>query len=121
VCSISPERRQQEGPDVSETDGCGRAAIGGPAEFPGLQLVVEGDRSGLDRARRALTGKAELPDADAAWIFTDTLRHWPDVAHDTAWQRGLSTMIEKARPHRWIDDNRNPIKAQVEWVVTGSG
>jgi hypothetical protein len=30
-------------------------------------------------------------------------------------------MIEKARPHGWIDDNRNAIKAHVEWVVTGSG
>ena len=89
--------------------------------FRAFKLVVEGDRSGLDRARRALTGKAELPDADAAWIFTDTLRHWPDVAHDTAWQQGLSTMIEKAGPHGWIDDNRSAIKAHVEWVVTGSG
>ena len=59
--------------------------------FRAFKLVVEGDRSGLDRARRALTGKAELPDADAAWIFTDTLRHWPDVAHDTVPARGQSS------------------------------
>ena len=67
---------------------------------------------------RALAGKAELPDADTAWIFEDGLRHWPDVEHNAGWQRNLSAMIEKARPHGWIDDARKAIKAHVEWVET---
>jgi len=25
-------------------------------------------------------------------------------------------MIEKARPHGWIDDQRKAIKAHIEWV-----
>jgi len=26
-------------------------------------------------------------------------------------------MIEKARPHGWIDDDRKAIKAHIEWVA----
>jgi hypothetical protein len=37
-------------------------------------------------------------------------------AHDELWQRNFSAMIEKARPHGWIDDQRKAIKAHIEWV-----
>jgi hypothetical protein len=84
--------------------------------FRAFKLVVETDRSRLDEARRALIGKAELPDAETAWIFEQTLRRWPDVESDAAWQQNFSAMIEKARPHGWIDDVRKAIKAHVEWV-----
>jgi hypothetical protein len=83
--------------------------------FRAFKLVVEGDRARIDDVRRAVAGKAELPDADTAWIFEDALRRWPDVAHDAAWQQNFSAMIEKARPHGWIDDARKAIKAHIEW------
>jgi hypothetical protein len=85
--------------------------------FRAFKLVVEGDRDRLDAVRRALAGKAELPDADTAWIFEDALRRWPGVENDAAWQQNFSAMIEKARPHGWIDDERKAIKAHVEWVT----
>jgi len=84
--------------------------------FRAFKLVVGGDRGRLDDMRRAAAGKAELPDADTAWIFEDALRRWPGIEHDAAWQQNFSAMIEKARPHGWIDDARNAIKAHVEWV-----
>ena len=84
--------------------------------FRAFKLVVEGGRDRLDAVRRALAGKAELPDADTAWIFEDALRRWPGLAHDAAWQQNFSAMIEKARPHGWIDDQRKAIKAHIEWV-----
>jgi hypothetical protein len=84
--------------------------------FRAFKLVVESDRSRLDEVRRALTGQAELPDAETAWIFEQALRRWPDVENDAAWQQNFSAMIEKARPHGWIDDARKAIKAHVEWV-----
>jgi hypothetical protein len=86
--------------------------------FRAFKLMVEGDRGQLDGIRHALAGKAELPDADTAWIFIDTLRHWPGVANDAAWQQSFSAMIEKARPHGWIDDQRKAIKAHVEWSTS---
>jgi hypothetical protein len=85
--------------------------------FRAFKLVVEGDRDRLDDVRRAAAGKAELADAETAWIFEDALRRWPGVELDAAWQQNFSMMIEKARPHGWIDDKRKAIKAHVEWVA----
>jgi hypothetical protein len=84
--------------------------------FRAFKLVVEGDRARLDAVRRAVAGKSEVPDADTAWIHQDALRRWPGVEHDDAWQQSFSAMIEKARPHGWIDDQRKAIKAHIEWV-----
>jgi hypothetical protein len=84
--------------------------------FRAFKLVVEGDRDRLDAARKTTAGKAELPDAETAWISQDALRQWPRVEHDEAWQQNFSAMIEKARPHGWIDDDRKAIKAHIEWV-----
>jgi hypothetical protein len=104
------------GDHVSEVDGRRRIAVRGPAELSRLQACVEGDRARLDAVRRAVAGKAELSDAETAWIFQAALRQWPGIEHDAAWQQNFSAMIEKARPHGWIDDQRNAIKAHIEWV-----
>lgn len=85
--------------------------------FRAFKLVVEGGRERLDAARKATAGKAELPDAETAWISEDALRQWPGVEHDAAWQQNFSAMIEKARPHGWIDDERKAIKAHIEWTT----
>ena len=84
--------------------------------FRAFKLVVEGDRSRLDTVRRAVAGKAELADAETAWISQAALRQWPGVEQDAGWQQNFSAMIDKARPHGWIDDQRNMIKAHIEWV-----
>jgi hypothetical protein len=88
--------------------------------FRAFKLVVEGDRGRLDAVRRAVAGKAELADAETAWIFQAALRQWPGLEQDTGWQQNFSAMIEKARPHGWIDDQRNAIKAHIEWVLTAN-
>ncbi len=85
--------------------------------FRAFKLVVEGGRDRLDAVRKATAGKAELPNAETAWISEDALRQWPGVEHDAAWQRNFSAMIEKARPHGWIDDERKAIKAHIEWTI----
>jgi hypothetical protein len=85
--------------------------------FRAFKLVVEGRRDDLAAVRRALRGTAELVDADTAWISQAALRHWPEVADNAAWQQAFSAMIEKARPHGWIDEERQAIKAHVEWAA----
>jgi hypothetical protein len=95
----------------------GDLQLGDRHNFRAFKLVVEDDRARLDNVRRAVAGKAELPDADTAWIFEDALRHWPGLENDAAWQQNFSAMIEKARPHGWIDEARKAIKAHVEWVT----
>jgi hypothetical protein len=84
--------------------------------FRAFKLVVEGSPDRLDAVRKATAGKAELPDAETAWIFQDALRSWAGVEDDEAWQQNFSAMIEKARPHGWIDEARKAIKAHIEWV-----
>ena len=83
--------------------------------FRAFKLVVTGNAAKLDAARKTLAGVAELPDEKNAWIFEAALRRFVDVAQDQAWQQNLSAMIEKAKPHGWIDEMRKAIKAHVEW------
>jgi hypothetical protein len=85
--------------------------------FRAFKLMVEGGPDRLDAVRKATAGKAELPDPETAWIFQDALRHWPGLKDDAAWQQNFAAMIEKARPHGWIDDARKAIKAHIEWVA----
>jgi hypothetical protein len=84
--------------------------------FRAFKLVVEGSREALDEVKRSLAGVAELVDADTAWVSEAVLRRRSEVAQDAAWQQAFGVMIEKARPHGWIDDARQAIKAHVEWV-----
>jgi hypothetical protein len=37
-------------------------------------------------------------------------------ANDATWQGHLGTMIEKAKPHGWIDEQKTAIKAHIEWT-----
>ena len=84
--------------------------------FRAFKLVIEGRRDDLDATRTALADTAELVDADTAWVSQDALRLRPEVATDMAWQTSFAAMIEKAKPHGWIDDARKAIKAHVEWI-----
>jgi hypothetical protein len=85
--------------------------------FHAFKVLVDGSRDQIEDVRRALAGMAALADADTAWVSMDSLRNWPDVAHDMNWQQSFTAMIEKARPHGWIDDQRRAIKAHVEWAA----
>jgi hypothetical protein len=84
--------------------------------FRAFKLVIEGGPQRLEQARRALANTAELPDPATAWIFEQALRQRPEVAQDAAWQGNLAAMIEKAKPHGWIDERRKTIKAHIEWI-----
>jgi hypothetical protein len=55
-------------------------------------------------------------DTETAWVSEAALRRWADIAQDASWQQSLGAMIEKARPHGWIDDDRKAIKAHIEWT-----
>lgn len=83
--------------------------------FRAFKLVVTGNPAKLDAIRKALAGVAELPDEKTAWVSEVALRRWDGAAQDQAWQQHLSNMIEKAKPHGWIDEQRKAIKAHIEW------
>ena len=94
----------------------GRVSLEDRDNFRAFKLVVEGGPERLDQARRALANTAELPDEKSAWIFEQALRQRPEVAQDAAWQSNLGAMIEKAKPHGWIDEQKKAIKAHIEWT-----
>jgi hypothetical protein len=94
----------------------GRVTLEDRENFRAFKLVVEGGPAGIYAARSTLAGTAELPDEKTAWISEAALRRWPEVAQDAAWQQNLGMMIEKARPHGWIDDARKAIRAHIEWT-----
>ena len=83
--------------------------------FRAFKLVVTGNPSKLDDIRKALAELAELPDEKTAWILEAALRNLKEVAQNQAWQQNFSAMIEKAKPHGWIDEQRKTIKAHIEW------
>ena len=83
--------------------------------FRAFKLVIMGNPSKLEDIRKALAGVAELPDDKTALIYESALRSFKDVADDQAWQQNVTAMIEKARPHGWIDDERKAIRAHIEW------
>jgi|SRR5215471_17684408 len=83
--------------------------------FRSFKIVVSMPQADLETVRRALATIAILPERDTAWVSERALRAWPDVADDAAWQESLTAMIEKAKPHGWIDDANKTIKAHVEW------
>jgi len=94
----------------------GGVTLADRANFRAFKLVVEGGPARLEQARRALTATAELPDQATAWIFEQALRQRPEVAGDAAWQSNLGAMIDKAKPHGWIDEQKKAIKAHIEWT-----
>ena len=94
----------------------GRVSLEDRDNLRAFKLVVEGGPARLDQARRALLNTAELPDQTTAWIFEQALRGRPEVAQDAAWQQNLGMMIEKAKPHGWIDEQKKAIKAHIEWT-----
>lgn len=94
----------------------GGVSLEDPNNFRAFKVVVEGDPAAIDNARRALVGLADVSDKETAWVFEAGLRKCTEVANDAAWQGALGTMIEKARPHGWVDDARKAIRAHIEWV-----
>src|ERR1700736_2692922 len=104
ACSSSPDGDCRGEFLFLKLTAAGKLQVEDRQNFRAFKLVVEGDRGRLDDIRRAVAGKADLPDADTAWIFEEALRRWPGVEHDGAWQQNFSAMIEKARPHGWIGE-----------------
>jgi hypothetical protein len=86
------------------------------SNFRSFKVVVAMSNADLETVRRALSSIALLPERDTAWVYESALRAWRGLASDLAWQDQLTAMIEKARPHGWIDDANKTIKAHVAWM-----
>ena len=84
--------------------------------FRAFKVVIRIPEATLEEARVALSGVATMPDRETAWVSAEALRQWRGVKDNADWQSNFDAMIEKAKPHGWIDETNNAIKAHVEWV-----
>ena len=80
--------------------------------------MVEGGPDRLDTRAACCPAPPNCRDQATAWIFEQALRQRPEVAQDATWQRNLGAMMEKAKPHGWIDEQKKAIKAHIEWVAS---
>jgi hypothetical protein len=87
-----------------------------PSNFRAFKVVVNIPEATLEEARVALAGLATMPDRETAWVAADALRQWRSVKDDAEWQKSFDAMIEKAKPHGWVDEANKTIKAHIEWV-----
>jgi hypothetical protein len=87
-----------------------------PEDFRRFHVELDVDRTALPELRARLGELADWVDAEVAWIAVSGLRLLPGVTADAAWEDGLATMIEKARPHGWIREQPVPaIRAHLVW------
>ena len=84
--------------------------------FRAFKVVIRIPEATLEEARVALSGVATMPDRETAWVSAEALRQWRGVKDNAEWQSNFNAMIEKAKPHGWIDEANNAVKAHVEWV-----
>ena len=95
--------------------------------FRAFKLVVEGSRAGLEAARAALAGTAELADADTAWVLEAALRGRPEVAvtrlaagahrHD---REGAAARLDRRRPQGHQGARGVALKRQPSTAIASS-
>ncbi len=95
-----------------------RVHLDGREDFRRFSVRIESSGLKVEEVRQALREIAVLEDAETAWIEERALRTWPELKGDRAWQSGLDEMIARAKPHGWIDEQKQRIKAHVEWGET---
>jgi hypothetical protein len=84
--------------------------------FRAFKLVIDLPRGEIEHARKALKDVALLTDAETAWVSEQALRRLPGHHEDHDWQHRLGQMIEKAKPHGWIDEVNQAIRAHIAWA-----
>jgi hypothetical protein len=90
-------------------------ALDDAENFRAFKLVVDHPKSALGHVRHVLADMALLPDEETAWVSEMALRRWPGHVDDPLWQRRLGEMIDKVKPHGWIDEVNQAIKAHIDW------
>jgi hypothetical protein len=84
-----------------------------PTDFKRFHVEIAHPASAAEKVATVLEGIATLDGGGHAWVSAARLRAWPGL--DQSFRDGLAAMIEKAKPHGWIDEARDAIKAHVKW------
>jgi hypothetical protein len=81
------------------------------SDFTSFSVVVTDDAPPLAE-RLAGVGIARLD--EHAWVRIDTLRELAGGAATPAWEEAFAAMLEKVRPHGWVDDELGAVRGHVE-------
>jgi len=99
----------------------GVVALRAADDFKAFKIVVGAPVTAFAGVVRDFRGIARFDDEKQAWVATAALgRLLPGGPH-ADWLASLERMIDKARPHGWIDAASGDIKAHVEWAAETPG
>lgn len=96
--------------------GNGGVAIEDAMNFRKFKVACDVPDTNLTSIRNAKPAGVEFEDAKTAWVSIAALKSWDGLKDDRAWQDGLAAMIKAAAPHGWISEERQAIKAHIDWA-----
>lgn len=88
--------------------------------FKRFHVEVDAPKAALPTLQQRLGSTIDFTDAETAWVSIEFLGSLPAVAGNSDWRASLDQMIEKAKPHGWIDETRHAIRAHVVWQGEGA-
>lgn len=91
-------------------------AIEDPMNFKKFKVCCATPQSRFADVAGAAPKAIAFDDEKTAWVSIAALRSWAGLADDQAWQDGLAAMIKAATPYGWVSEEKQAIKAHVEWT-----
>jgi hypothetical protein len=88
-----------------------------PDDFSSFAVVITDDAPPL-ADRLAGVGIARLD--EHAWVQIDAIRRLAGDAATPAWEEAFAAMLEKVRPHGWVDDELGAVRGHVERLHAAS-
>lgn len=92
----------------------GLVSLQEPDQFKAFKLVIDAAPGSWPEVAADFEGIATVDDA-SAWVAQRAVRNMSGREDDATWRQAFDAMLDKARPHGWIDDATGDIKAHVEW------
>lgn len=99
----------------------GLVTLEGADDFKRFGIVIEAPPSRRVVVEQGFRGIARFADVATAWVSHDGLCRLTQRASDADWQAALQAMIDKARPHGWVDEASGDIQAHIVWQADAAG
>ena len=84
--------------------------------FRAFKLVVEGGPDRLDTPAARCPAPPNCPTRPPPGSSSRRCGSGPRSRRTPRGKQNLGTMMEKAKPHGWIDEQKKAIKAHIEWT-----
>lgn len=84
-------------------------------DFKSFKLVATGPTEHAERVARDFLGVARFDGPASAWVSRAGLQSLAGERATPTWLQSVQAMVDKARPHGWIDPATGDIRAHVEW------